>query len=196
MVATYLHQPQGRRVSLGLALRTSVAGMKVTTVQGRRVFVSLAQAATLLSGQPVSMDVPRLSRPLPTVDRLPTDRALGADQVVYALGVNQVLPVAARLRWRWSNGHEERSVAAMTTEEAVAQGFQLRARVSLPRLQAVDPAWLLANCGVCVGVRRGCSVSWYAFLPLAALAQVLTGRTSDRPGAYRAQPAPLTVAAD
>jgi hypothetical protein len=185
-------------VALELALGTHdyLADIAVTTVQGRRVFVSLAQAVTLLSGQPVSMDVPRLSRTLPIRDRLPTDLAIGADQVIYALGVNQVLPVAARLRWRWSDGHEERPVAAMTTEEAVAQGFQLRARASLPRLQAVDPAWLLANCGVCVGVRRGCSVSWCAFLPLAALAQVLTGRASDLPGAYRDQPTPFAIAAD
>jgi hypothetical protein len=56
--------------------------LAVTTVQGRRVFVSLAQAVTLLSGQPVSMDVPRLSRTLPIRDRLPTDLAVGADQVI------------------------------------------------------------------------------------------------------------------
>jgi hypothetical protein len=149
----------------------------------------MAQAITLLVGGAVDAQLPRLSRTLPILDRLSTDRAASAHQVAYALGVNQVLPMAARLRWRWSDGQEERPVAAMTTEEACAHGFQLRARASLPRLQAVDPAWLLANCGICVGMRRGSVVSWEGFLPLATLAQALTRRVA-------APPPPLATAAD
>lgn len=190
MAPAYLRQPQGRRVALerALGIHGYLAGVAVTTVAGRWVFVSIAQAIALLVGGAVDAQLPRLSRALPILDRLPTDLAVCADQVVYAIGVNQVLPMAARLRWRWSDGQEERPVAAMTTEEACAHGFQLRARASLPRLQAVDPAWLLASCGVCVGVRRGSVVSWEGFLPLAALAQALIGRV--------ASPPPLATAAD
>ncbi|NTU83739.1 MAG: hypothetical protein HGA45_30930, partial [Chloroflexales bacterium] len=178
--AAYLPPPVSRRVRLELALHADQpgscgAGFEVTTVQGWRIFVSLAQAVALLVGRPVEAQVPRLSHPLPTIDRL-TD--IGGDQVVYALGVNQPLPMAARQCWYWSSDHEERPLAAMTAEDAAREAFQLRSRVGLPKTpQAVDPAWILANCGVCVGVRRDGSITWRALMPLAALATAITGQS-------------------
>jgi hypothetical protein len=131
-VVGYL-EPQARRIPLRFALGSaSQVGIAVTTRRGRRIFVSLAQAITLLVGRVVETQLPQLRHTLPILDRLPTDRAASGEQVVYALGVNQVLPMAARLRWRWSDGHEERPVAAMTTEEAYTQGFRLRARAAFP----------------------------------------------------------------
>jgi hypothetical protein len=190
-VVGYLQEPQPRRIPLSIALgAASQVGIEVTTRRGWRIFVSIGQATTLLVGRAVDTQLPRLSRTLPILDRLPSDRAASGEQVVYALGVNAVLPMAARLRWRWSDGHEERSVATMTTEEAYTRGFRLQARASLPRAaQSVDPIWLLAHAGVCVGVRRGSVVSWEGFLPLGALGQALTGR-------FGALLSPLATAAD
>jgi hypothetical protein len=192
-VVGYLQEPQPHRIPLSFALgAASQVGIEVTTRRGWRIFVSIGQATALLVGRAVESQLPRLSRTLPIFDRLPTDCTASGKQVVYALGVNQVLPVSARLRWRWSDGQEERPVAMMTTEEAYTRGFRLQARASLPRAaQSVEPAWLLASCGVCVGMRRGVVVSWEGFLPLAALAQALTGRFGTLPSLL-----PLATAAD
>jgi hypothetical protein len=154
-VGGYRHAPQARRISLELALGAAAqVGIEVTIRRGWRIFVSLAQATALLTGRALDTQLLRLTQALPILDRLPSDRVAHGEQVVSALGVNAVLPLATRLRWYWSAGPEERSVAAMTTEEAYTRGFRLQARASLLRLQPVNPAWLLAHVGLCVGVRR------------------------------------------